>query len=467
MNVQSVHDLLSGREKVTLAMQEITAVKKGYQVLEQWVSRQPDFDVEAVLEQQRTLLSGKLSSKERGKAVAPEYVRAAMLARFCTFLWGNSGVHFDVVLQLMHFLNKGITPFMPLEVANGDERLRLVDMAAALTGKGMVWYKGSWCAASEAMAAEGIPPLVLRLRDGFALTCGCPLEKGAAMLLVEKIPSMISTAMMLSLWANELNGTVSDFVSGEAMSSNRQWGVQQMSASLRHAAEGSRCLRHQETFAATERLSGEVCGDWLLTAPQQLGALYDSWESSLNVITNAYNSIDDAFASDEKGIFYISGNGCGDALLLEMEKLVLLARRLCSMLRHQTVFFDAMLSMPESWRKEIKRICALWPEAENEPQGETEPDFQCETDVELPSSEIGEGMSVILRTEWNLKRAWKHLAMEAMVLARATVILQKQPLLASQTAALSEAVSPFLENEPAVVLPEVVKCLQQQEWQLM
>ena len=74
---------------------------------------------------------------------------------------------------------------------------------------------------------------------------------------------------------------------------------------------------------------------------------------------------------------------------------------------------------------------------------------------------------MILRTEWNLKRVWKHLAMESMVLARATVILQKQPLLARQTAALSEAVSPFLEKEPAVVLPELVKCLQQQEWQLM
>ena len=79
-----------------------------------------------------------------GEPFEPLYVRAALLARFATFLNGKSGIHPDVMQQLQTFINKGIYPVIPQHgsVGASGDLVQMAHMALALIGEGEVFYEG-------------------------------------------------------------------------------------------------------------------------------------------------------------------------------------------------------------------------------------------------------------------------------------------------------------------------------------
>ncbi len=109
-----------------------------------------------------------------GEALPDICVRAAMLARLQTFLNAKSGVHPDVVRILADFLNNEIYPLVPRHgsVGASGDLVQLAHIALALIGEAEVSFRGETVPAAEAMAACGITPLRLRIRDGLALTNG-------------------------------------------------------------------------------------------------------------------------------------------------------------------------------------------------------------------------------------------------------------------------------------------------------
>lgn len=368
MNVQIVHRILSGEEKTSLVMQEITAVKEGYSKMQHLLCDQGSFDEKKEIKMQTGIIMDAVQPFDADNALDERFVRAALLARFSTFLWGNSGVHFDVVLQIMHFLNKGIIPYVPVCVKSErsdtfnvwyDDNTRMVcvadanmirsaHLAAALMGEGMVFYQGAWCNAVEAIKKESMYPLQLRLRDGYALLAGAPFERGASMLFVDEVSRMLSTALVLSFGANEMAGTSSYFITPEAIALKKHWGQQQVAASMRHLAASSSCLGHgaatstapetaSSTPAATSTAPENFVNFSLWHSPQYLGAMYDTWETALNAITNEYNSIDDYCAIDADGKkLLFSGNSSAEVVVMEMEKLYMLVNRLGYWLQMQT-----------------------------------------------------------------------------------------------------------------------------------
>ena len=79
-----------------------------------------------------------------GKPLEPIYVRAAMLARYLTFVSGNSGVHLNTVKAFQTFINKGIYPFVPEHgsVGASGDLVQLAHVALTLIGEGYVFYNG-------------------------------------------------------------------------------------------------------------------------------------------------------------------------------------------------------------------------------------------------------------------------------------------------------------------------------------
>ncbi|MBQ8563830.1 MAG: histidine ammonia-lyase [Firmicutes bacterium] len=109
-----------------------------------------------------------------GEPYPREYVRAAMLLRCNALSRGNSGIRVETIQTMLDMLNAGIHPVIPCKGSLGasGDLAPLSHIALGLIGEGMVEYKGETVPAAQAMAAEGIKPVVLAAKEGLALNNG-------------------------------------------------------------------------------------------------------------------------------------------------------------------------------------------------------------------------------------------------------------------------------------------------------
>ena len=92
-----------------------------------------------------------------GKILDTTYIRAAMLARLNTLLLGYSGVHLEVVEQLMNFLNHEIYPIIPEHggVGASGDLVQLAHLALGLIGEGEAIYQDKTQQMSSVMEQTG------------------------------------------------------------------------------------------------------------------------------------------------------------------------------------------------------------------------------------------------------------------------------------------------------------------------
>ena len=109
-----------------------------------------------------------------GEPYETKYVRAAMLLRCNALSRGNSGIRLETIQTMIDMLNAGIHPVIPEKGSLGasGDLAPLSHIALALIGLGEVEYKGQIVPAAEAMAKEGIIPVVLAAKEGLALNNG-------------------------------------------------------------------------------------------------------------------------------------------------------------------------------------------------------------------------------------------------------------------------------------------------------
>ncbi len=109
-----------------------------------------------------------------GDAYPQRDVRAAMLLRCNSLVRGNSGIRLSTVQTMLDMLNAGIHPIVPCKgsVGSSGDLAPLSCIALGLIGKGNCEYKGKVVPTAEAMAAEGIEPVVLAAKEGLALNNG-------------------------------------------------------------------------------------------------------------------------------------------------------------------------------------------------------------------------------------------------------------------------------------------------------
>ena len=223
---------------------------------------------------------------------------------------------------------------------------------------------------------------------------------------------------------------------------------------MRHASKGSHRLQPQENYSGSILLSG-LGENRLLSAPVVLGAIYDSWESSLNVITNAYNAIDDAFAATNNAdAFVVTGGFCKETLQMEMEKMALVFNRIMLM---ADVQMDCLRrSSPIDSNGSVHYLSAVT---------DCNPVSAADTLTQTASSL--DSYSIIFRLEQGLRRAWEHLALEALLLSQYTSEMRVAPLLAEQTKALSVELESWLQADQTDIVTEVADYLQHKEFELM
>ena len=131
-----------------------------------------------------------------GEPYETKYVRAAMLLRCNALSRGNSGIRLETIQTMIDMLNAGIHPVIPEKGSLGasGDLAPLSHIALALIGLGEVEYKGQIVTAAEAMAKEGIIPVVLAAKEGLALNNGTQMMTAVGVNVLWDAMHLMKTA---------------------------------------------------------------------------------------------------------------------------------------------------------------------------------------------------------------------------------------------------------------------------------
>ncbi|MBD0676091.1 aromatic amino acid ammonia-lyase [Streptomyces sp. CBMA156] len=161
---------------------------------------------------QRNLVTYHLNGT--GPTAAPEVARAAQLIRANCLGRGPSAIRPAVVDTLLRHLAADLLPLIPERGSLGasGDLVPLCYLAHALLGEGEVLHRGRVRPAAEALAEEGIEPVVLTAKEGLALINGTAFTSAFAVLAAHDAAELAAAADIATALAVEaLHGNASHF----------------------------------------------------------------------------------------------------------------------------------------------------------------------------------------------------------------------------------------------------------------
>ena len=259
-----------------------------------------------------------------GPALPGEVVRAAMLIRANTLASGYSGARPEVVETLLAMLNRGVTPVVPSQGSLGSSgdltplaHLALVFTtdAADLEGEsGWAEYgeAGSVLSGKAAMAAAGIPRLILGPKEGLALNNGATFSAAIAALAVADAEHLCEVAEVSLAMSLEALAGVSAAFDERLHAARRHPGQIAVAERVRQLTAGSTLLDSQ----------GRVQDAYSLRcAPQVQGAARDTLAHVREVISREINAATDNPLLFGPGIALSGGNFHGEPVGMAMDFL--------------------------------------------------------------------------------------------------------------------------------------------------
>ncbi|MEP7149415.1 MAG: histidine ammonia-lyase [Acidobacteriota bacterium] len=149
-----------------------------------------------------------------GKPFDRPTVRAVMLIRANTLARGYSGIRLATLELILEFLNRGVHPFIPEKGSLGasGDLAPLAHFACVLIGEGKAEFNDELVSGAQALSNAGLEPIVLKAKEGLALTNGTTVMTAVGLLETERairLAELADIAGCLSLEA--LHGTVSAF----------------------------------------------------------------------------------------------------------------------------------------------------------------------------------------------------------------------------------------------------------------
>lgn len=264
-----------------------------------------------------------------GKPLDPLYVRAALLARLCTFLQANSGVHKDLVKLIVDFINLDICPMIPEHgsVGASGDLVQLAHIALCLIGEGEVYYKGKLQPTANVLKENGLKPFEVHIREGLSVTNGTSMMTGIGIVNLLLAKKLLNWGVFTSVMVNEITSSYDDFMSDVLNRTKRHEGQIEIAGQMRKIAKGSKCLQKRETelfHAHTEKVFQKKVQSYysLRCVPQVLGPVYEEVKNAERVLLEEMNSAcDNPIVDPKTKNVYHGGNFHGDYISFEMDKL--------------------------------------------------------------------------------------------------------------------------------------------------
>jgi histidine ammonia-lyase len=256
-----------------------------------------------------------------GSLLPREVVRAMLLLRARTFAFGHSGVRYEIIERLIHFLNEGWHPVVPSQGslgASGDLAL-LAHLALPIMGEGELEVNGQIRPAEDVLRDSGLEPIPLSFKEGLALVNGTEAMLALGILTYERAVRLAVAADVAGAMTVEAClGT--DRAFDEALIALRKHpGPQVVAANLRGMLQGS-------PIVASHRTSEHLVQDAysLRCIPQVHGAYRDALNYIRAVLEAELGSaIDNPTVMPDTGEVLSGGNFHGEALGLALDHLAL------------------------------------------------------------------------------------------------------------------------------------------------
>ena len=225
-----------------------------------------------------------------GELMSKESVRAMMAVRINSLAKGNSGVHPDVLTQIVNFLNFDITPAIPRigSLGASGDLAPLSHMALALIGEGEVLTpEGLTEPAKIQLRHHGLIPLELRAKDGLSLINGTSQMCSFLTLSEQRLSNLMVYADMVlctSIEARQASVTPADERVHNARPHQGQLAVSQRIRTL--LANSPIMASHADCDQVQDAYSFRC-------APQVHWAVYERYSALQNTLNIELNSATD------------------------------------------------------------------------------------------------------------------------------------------------------------------------------
>ena len=269
---------------------------------------------EHVRELQKNLLMSHSSGT--GPFMEDDQVRAMMLCRINALIRGYSGIRWQTLQRLLHFLNENILPCVPQKgsVGASGDLVPLAHMSAPLIGLGLMKHKGKTWDAAGLHAKLGLKPITLEAKEGLALINGTQMMSAVGVLNAYDSLVLCKTADIASACSIEaLRGTDVPFdARAHALRPHPGQNI---------VADNIRRLLEKSDILISHRDCGKVQDAYSLRCiPQVHGATRDTVDYASVVLETEINSVTDnpiVFTETEDSISCGNFHGQPIALVLD------------------------------------------------------------------------------------------------------------------------------------------------------
>ena len=285
-----------------------------------------------------------------GSTLSIADVRAGMLLRANSHLYGASGIRLELIQRIETFLNEGVTPHVREfgSIGASGDLTPLAYVAGSLVGLNdhyRVDFRGQEMPAPEALKRLGLPSLELLPKEGLAMMNGTAMMTGIAANCVYDAKNLLALSMGVHALAIQgLQGTNQSFhpfIHRCKPHSGQRWAAQNMldllagSGLIRDELDGAHDYRGEQPIQ--DRYS-------LRCLPQYTGPIVDCIQRVSEQIETEINSAtDNPLIDAAHGVSYHGGNFLGQYIGTAMDEL---RYHLGLLAKHLDVQI-AMLAMPE------------------------------------------------------------------------------------------------------------------------
>lgn len=356
IELKELNDIIYHSSPITITAEQMSAVKESYEFLKEFSHDKVIYGINTgfgpmaqyrIDDDKLTALQYNIirsHSTGAGEPLAPQYVKAAMIARLYTFLQGKSGVHHELIELLAAFINNDIIPYIPEHgsVGASGDLVQLAHMALTLIGEGEVFYRGEKRSTADVLKELNLKPFTMHIREGLSVSNGTSVMTGLGVVNLINAKKLLHWATIGSVMMNEIASSYDDFMSEELNATKLHNGQRYVAQAMRHIAGDSRCLRNrtQELYDQhhEERVFEHKVQPYysLRCVPQVLGPIYDTLKNCEEVLINEINSANDNPIVDAKTrMVYHGGNFHGDYVSFEMDKMKIAITKLTMLCERQ------------------------------------------------------------------------------------------------------------------------------------
>ena len=260
-----------------------------------------------------------------GDAMSKPAVKAMMVARINSFARGFSGVHPNVVQQLIDYVNHDVTPYIPRigSLGASGDLAPLSHMALALIGEGFVIGDDEEkIPTNDLLLDRGLIPVELSAKDGLSLINGTSQMLSYSILSLQILNNLLTISDVIYCTSLEAYQGAATPADARVHAARPHPGQILISTRIRQIMQGSEILAGHKDCSKVQDPYSFRC------APQVHGAVYEALIGMRETIQIELNSTTDnplvfPETTEHQSTIISQGNFHGEILALCADRMSL------------------------------------------------------------------------------------------------------------------------------------------------